>query len=116
GPAAVEFAVEDNVASNNPVLMQQFELADSDQNGYVDRTESMHTPLAILQAVFALADRDGDGKLFKKELQAYNEWQSDALGSRLMLTIADRGRVFFERLDADSDQKLSVRELRRARE
>jgi Ca2+-binding EF-hand superfamily protein len=69
-----------------------------------------------LQQAFDLADRDGDGKLFKAELDAYLDRQSEAAASRVMLTIGDRGRSLFEILDTDGDQKLGLRELRRAHE
>jgi Ca2+-binding EF-hand superfamily protein len=112
GPAVLEFAVDDNIQRGNPILIREFEAADSDQNGYVDQSES--SPHAVLQQVFAMADRDGDGKLFRKELEAFIDRQSEAIASRMMLNIADRGRALFAMLDTEADQKLSVRELRRA--
>jgi Ca2+-binding EF-hand superfamily protein len=115
GPATVEFAVDDGLPSGNAALIRQFETADTDKNGYVDKMESTQTALVLLQRVFAMADRDGDGKLYKKELEAYIERQSEAIASRMMLSLADRGRALFEMLDTNTDQKLSVRELRQAR-
>jgi Ca2+-binding EF-hand superfamily protein len=115
GPATVEFAVDDVLPNSNAVLIRQFETADSDKNGYVDKMESTQNALALLQRVFAMADRDGDGKLYKKELEAYIERQSEAIASRMMLTLADRGRALFQMLDTNADQNLSMRELRQAR-
>ncbi len=116
----VEFAIEDNVVTNRQLVVtsrghhRQFDLADSDQNGYVDKAES--TQARFFLQVYDAADRDGDGKLFKKELEAYLERQSEAIASRMMLSVVDRGRTLLEMLDTDGDQKLGLRELRRARE
>jgi Ca2+-binding EF-hand superfamily protein len=63
-----------------------------------------------------MADRDGDDRLSRKELDAYIDRQSDAIASRLMLSMADRGRALFERLDTDGDQTLTLRELRQVHE
>jgi Ca2+-binding EF-hand superfamily protein len=114
--AEIEFALEDGLNNLRVAYGQQFDLADGDKNGYVDKEELMRVRANLFQQVFQAADRDGDGKLFKKELEAYVERQSDAVASRVMLTIADRGRALLEKLDTDGDEKLSLRELRRARE
>jgi Ca2+-binding EF-hand superfamily protein len=110
----LEFAIEDNLLENRIVFNRQFDLADSDKNGYVDKTEAMQ--IRLVQQAFDLADRDGDGKLFKAELDTYLDRQSEAIASRVMLTIGDAGRSLIEILDTDGDQKLGLRELRRARE
>jgi Ca2+-binding EF-hand superfamily protein len=110
---ALEVAVDDNLASGNELLLRQFDQADSDGNGYVDKQEGMR--VVLVQRVFVLADRDGDGKLYRKELEDYIERQADAIASRIMLRIADHGRTLVALLDADGDQRLSLRELRRAR-
>jgi Ca2+-binding EF-hand superfamily protein len=114
--AAVVLAVDDNIVPGNPVLIRQFDMADRDQNGYVDRSESNNPAVALVQRVFTIADRNGDGKLFKLELEAYVDRQSDAIASRIMLTVTDRGRTLFELLDSNGDQQLGLRELRRARQ
>jgi Ca2+-binding EF-hand superfamily protein len=115
GPDTVELALDDVLPNTNAILIRQFETADIDKNGYVDKMESTQNALALLQNVFAMADRDGDGKLYKKELEAYIDRQAEAIASRMMLTLADRGRALFEMLDTNTDQRLSVRELRQAR-
>ena len=54
-----------------------FREADQDKNGYVDRKE-LEQPVNeayYLRGLFALADRDGDGKLYEKELNAYLDLQ-----------------------------------------
>jgi Ca2+-binding EF-hand superfamily protein len=49
-----------------------------------------------------------------KEVDAYVERLTDAQGCRMMLTVTDRGQALFEIVDANGDQNLSVRDLRRA--
>ena len=110
----LEFAVEDNLLGNRFAVDQQFDFADGDKNGYVDKAEAMQ--FRVIQQAFDLADRDHDGKLYKAELDAYLDRQSESVASRVMLTIGDAGRSLFEILDTDGDQKLGLRELRRARE
>jgi Ca2+-binding EF-hand superfamily protein len=115
GGTTLEFVIDDVLPSGNQVLIRQFDMADGDKNGYLDKSESTQGAAVLLQRVFALADRDGDGKLFRKELEAYIERQADAVGSRMLLSIADRGQPLFDMLDSDVDRKLSVRELRQTR-
>ena len=109
---AFEVAIEDNLLVTRVALERQFDLADADKNGYVDRSEV--TAYRFMQQAFEVIDRDNDGKLYKTEVEAYLDRQSDALASRVMLTIGDRGRSLFDMLDSDSDHKLGLRELRRA--
>ncbi len=66
--------------------------------------------------VFKMMDRDGDGKVYEKELMAYvdkvEEMQSRATTSCVTLTFADNGRGLFELFDSDRDGRLSLRELK----
>src|SRR5262249_27186783 len=116
GPAVVEVAIEDNLVSDSALILDLFNTADSDQNGYVDESEMMKTALAVIRRFFRRAAREGEGKLLKKELEAYNRQQADAIASRIVLTYADRGQTLFAILDRNGDQKLGLRELRRAGE
>src|SRR5437764_15027964 len=60
-------------------------------------------------------DRDGDGKIYEKELVAYlekvEELQSRATASCVSLHFADAGRGLFDLFDADRDGRLSLREI-----
>lgn len=94
----------------------QFRGADTDGNGHVDRNEANANPL--LRSQFDLLDRDGDGKLFEKEVTAYldrfRELQRQALRGCVSLVLSDESRGLFDLLDQDRDARLSIRELRQA--
>jgi Ca2+-binding EF-hand superfamily protein len=95
------------------VVRGQFQIADSNERGYVERSWALRE-LDLLQQIFPLADRDGDGKLTKKELEAYLELQLRATEARTVLNISEYGRGLFEILDANRDGFLGQRELRTA--
>jgi Ca2+-binding EF-hand superfamily protein len=96
--------------------LQAFKAADLDKNGYLDMSEAMRSPL--YRNLFKVMDRDGDGKLFEKEvlayLDAYQELQAAARLSCATVGITTEGKGLFELLDADGDGRLSVREMRGA--
>jgi Ca2+-binding EF-hand superfamily protein len=91
-----------------------FELADKDKRGYLLQSDLKGPDFQVLRSMFPLADRDLDGKLTEKELLAYLAFQGRAATSRLVLTIAERGRGLFEFLDSNRDGRLGIRELRTA--
>jgi Ca2+-binding EF-hand superfamily protein len=95
------------------VVRGQFQIADPDKRGYVERS-SIQRELDLLQHIFPLADRDGDGKLTAKELETYLELQLRATESSAVLNISEYGRGLFEILDANRDGLLGQRELRTA--
>jgi Ca2+-binding EF-hand superfamily protein len=94
--------------------LNQFRAADKDNNGYLDKSEAEKNRL--YRGVFAMMDRDGDGKLFEKEVVAYldkmKELQEGALRSCASLAVKDQGRGLFDLVDTNSDGRLGVRELR----
>ena len=89
---------------------------DRDNNGYLDMAEAMASP--AYRNLFKLMDRDGDGKLFEKEMFAYldevQELQTRAAASCVSLRVADEGRGLFDLLDTNRDGFLSLREMRNA--
>ncbi len=89
---------------------QQFQMADTDKKGVVDRKKAK--TVDFLDQIFPLADRDGDGKLTRNELVSYLDMQVEGSGCQMALTITDEGRSLFDVLDADGNGQLSVRELR----
>jgi Ca2+-binding EF-hand superfamily protein len=91
----------------------RFTAADKDHDGLLDRREIYREPFEFV-ALQRLADRDGDGKLSEKELNAFLDLQEKGLAAFTLLTLADRGRPLFELLDADHDGRLGPRELQAA--
>jgi Ca2+-binding EF-hand superfamily protein len=94
--------------------LARFKALDANGDGFLDSKEIYRPPFEFV-ALLRLADRDSDGKLSMKELEAYAELQAKAISCFTVLTIADRGQSLFELLDADRDGRLGQRELRTAR-
>ncbi|MGH7169423.1 MAG: hypothetical protein ACRELG_04000, partial [Gemmataceae bacterium] len=94
--------------------LAQFRMADRDNNGYLDKKEAMQNRL--YRNIFHMLDRDGDNKLFEKEIVTYldrmMDLQESALRSCASLAVKDQGRGLFDLVDANSDGRLGVRELR----
>ena len=67
----------------------------------------------MLAGLSEVIDRDGDGKIFLKELLDFGDRQSDAAAHRLVVTAADSGRAIFGIVDLDRDRRLGLRELLR---
>ena len=59
-------------------------------------------------------DRDGDGKLYMKEVDAFVDRQTQAARSQLVLSVSDQGRSIFSIVDQNRDRHLGVREIRGA--
>ena len=110
-PGGIKFRV-----SGRDQYLAQFKAADRDNNGYLDRSEAMQNP--FFRSTFRSMDRDGDGKLFEKELIAYldkvESLQAAAQKACVSLDVGDEGRGLFDLLDTNRDGRLGVRELRQA--
>ena len=117
GPGDVEIAADEvrlevhvddgaaALADSRRSYMAQFENADTDNNGYVEKSEVTKdkdhpSPLAGL---FDVLDRDGDGKLYPKELNEFVDRQAEAARDRMVLTASDQGRAIFSILDLNRD-------------
>jgi Ca2+-binding EF-hand superfamily protein len=87
----------------------KFRQADGDKNGYLDANE--FGALGLPNATFEAVDRDGDKQVFVEEVVTYADQDSTAAQHRVVMTVANEGKSLFEALDADSDRRLSRREL-----
>jgi len=97
-------------------LLVQFKQADKDKNGYLDEKEANDS--RVFRGLFKVMDRDGDGKLYEKEVVAYLDQtralQARANASCVSLVLSDQSRGLFDLLDSNRDGRLSLREMRQA--
>jgi Ca2+-binding EF-hand superfamily protein len=101
-------------AKAKEVALQRFEQADTNHDGFVDKTESTKINYAPLRDYFQIADRDGDGKISRAEWENFLRLRGDLIACQIQVTVLDSGPSLFEAIDADADGALSVRELRGA--
>ena len=106
--------------SNDPAPPDYAEVAkaqimalDADSNGYLEEKEFPEAAEGAGQA-FADIDGDKDGKVFPAEIVAYAEKQQAPLLRRVRATTAGQDDALFAALDASSDGRLTMRELRQA--
>ncbi len=94
--------------------LNRFRNIDRDANGYVDMNEANFD--AIFRELFTFLDRDGDGKIFEKELIAaldeVEEIVAAASTGIASIELIENGRGLFGAIDLNSDGKLSIPELR----
>jgi Ca2+-binding EF-hand superfamily protein len=104
-----------NIASafrNN--YLNRFRNIDQDGNGYLDMNEVNFDPL--FRELFSFLDRDGDGKIFEKELIAALDEVEDLVAAAstgvASIQLSENGRGLFGIIDSNGDGKLSIPELR----
>jgi Ca2+-binding EF-hand superfamily protein len=68
----------------------------------------------VLTGLFDAADRDGDGKLTRAELEAFFDLIELGIACRVIVTATDRGRNLFDLFDANGDGRLDLDELTHA--
>lgn len=97
------------------IFQQQFKVADANKNGYLEAKEqaAINAAQSPLAGLASFIDRDGDGKIYLKEMMAFADRQIEAAWSRLVLTTDDQGRAIFGILDLDRDRRLGAREVMR---
>jgi Ca2+-binding EF-hand superfamily protein len=93
---------------------QQFRQADKEERGYVELADLKEPQFQFLRTLFAVADRNGDGKLTLEELSAYAALQAEAPRCQASLAVIEQGRALFQMFDANRDGQLSIHELRTA--
>jgi Ca2+-binding EF-hand superfamily protein len=97
--------------------IQQFDQLVKDKKDYIEEKDIGQPQQDVqffLKALFKAIDRDGDGKLTKKELNAFLDLITAGASTCAFMKVNDQGRGLFELLDANGDGRLSVRELRTA--
>src|SRR5262249_27908609 len=97
------------------VLTLRFKAADANKDGYLEGKEraAIDAPPSPLAGLSEVIDRDGDGKIYLKELLEFGAHQAEAARCRLVVTAADQGRAIFSILDLDRDRRLGAREVMR---
>ena len=118
GQVRLDIQVEDgNTAAEEVrrILQQRFKAADANKDGYLEGKEqaAINAPQSPLAGLSEVIDRDGDGKIYLKELIEFVDRQQEAARSRLVVTTADQGRAIFGILDLDRDRRLGAREVMR---
>ena len=115
---AITGATDDQIKMQADAVRAQYvarlKEADTQDRGYVEYADLKKPQFYQLQTLFKQADRDGDGKLTEKEVKAWFELQSKAVGSYVSLAVTENGRGLFDILDANRDGSLGLRELRTA--
>ena len=97
------------------VLTQRFKAADANKDGYLEGKEraALDAPPSPLVGLTGIIDRDGDGKIYLKELLEFGDRQAEAARRRLVVTTDDQARAIFGILDTDRDRRLGAREVMR---
>jgi Ca2+-binding EF-hand superfamily protein len=96
----------------NEQLVELFKRADTGKKGHLEKADVERPDFAVLKALFAVADRNGDGKLTEAELTAYGTLVGKAASSTVSLQVLESGRSLFEMFDTNRDGRLGMRELR----
>ncbi len=118
GQVRLDIHVEDGSTAaevTRRVVQQRFKAADVNKDGYLAGKElvAINGPQSPLAGLAVVIDRDGDGKIYLKELLAFADRQLLAARSRLDVTTDDHGRAIFGVLDLDRDRRLGAREVMR---
>lgn len=90
---------------------RRFNQLDEDGNGYLDAVE-VQSDVRMRRGLFDAIDADGDGKVFSQELESYVRVCGEPAAMTCRLNVHDTGSGFYQRLDVNSDGRISERELR----
>jgi len=113
GEVALEFHADSGSraeAEARQFYENSFKAADSDNNQYLEKSETKDH--SVLAGIFDLIDRDGDGKVYLKEVHEFADHQSRSARSQMVLSVADQGRAIFALMDLNRDRSLGEREVR----
>jgi Ca2+-binding EF-hand superfamily protein len=103
----------DPIATAIDSAMQQFNLLDTDANGYLDKDETA-LRIRFERGLFDLIDADGDGKLFGEEMKQYVRARGEPAATTCRMNVYDTGNGFFMALDGNADGRVSMGEMRQA--
>ena len=106
----IEFLANETLINRAALFENQFRIADADKDGVIDANEARTRP--VIGRLHSAADRNGDGRMTQSEFRVYLDLTNAAEEARIVLTVTDQGIALHERLDANHDGRLSVRELR----
>src|SRR5262249_13792240 len=119
GDANFDLQANEGYANNGFNLkqfyLQQFDSIVDKKKGYVDvKQEKDNMMMPFLFYIFPQADRNGDGKLTRKELEAFLDLMGQGSGAFVTVQVNDQGRSLYNVIDANGDGNLSIREMRTA--
>ncbi len=99
-------------------LVALFKAADKGNKGYITKEGGQTGQPRPFETIFKAMDRDNDGKLTEKELNAFLdklvELQERAMASSVTLVLSFDSRGLFDLLDTNGDSRLGIREMRGA--
>ncbi len=93
--------------------LQQFDAIVDKKKGYIEEKQ-LNDPNQFVGQLFKPADRNGDGKLTRKELESYLDLVGEGSSAFVTVNVEDHGRSLFNIIDANGDGQLSIREMRTA--
>jgi len=115
GPIRLDIHVDDGaggIDSASRALHARFDAADANQDGYLEEAElNQNNGQSPFAGFFRPIDRDGDGKIYPTELDAFVARQAESSRGRLTLNASNEGRALFGMLDLDRDRQLGAREV-----
>jgi Ca2+-binding EF-hand superfamily protein len=104
-----------NAYNLSQFYLQQFDAVVDKKKGYVDiKQEKDNAMMPFLFFIFPQADRNADGKLTRKELEAYLNLMGQGSSAFVTIQVNDQGRSLFNVIDSNGDGQLSIREMRTA--
>src|SRR5262249_37205015 len=75
-------------------LVQQFEMADKEERGYVEFADLQEASAPMLKEFFVLMDRNRDGKVTEDEVRNLGLLLGEAPRYQAALAVFDQGRAF----------------------
>lgn len=95
------------------LALRNFNELDTDNNGYLDRTEAMVRE-RLARELFDQIDADGDAKIFGEEMKEFIRTRGEPVAATCQITVFDDGAGFFSAIDTNGDRRISMREMRYA--